>query len=91
MFSHAPVFERFELHRNTEHVNHSQPISDPTNSFPKYSTASLEEIAMEGKEQFIEAGGEDYIHIPCLNDSDPWVALMAEWINNWHKSETLPV
>lgn len=62
-----------------------------TPAFVSDCLETLEEIAMEGKEQFIEAGGEDYIHIPCLNESDPWVALMAEWINNWHKSETLPV
>lgn len=62
-----------------------------TPAFVSDCLETLEEIAMEGKEQFIEAGGEDYIHIPCLNESDPWVALMAEWINNWNKSETLPV
>ncbi len=62
-----------------------------TPAFVSDCLETLEEIAMEGKEQFMEAGGEDYIHIPCLNESDPWVTLMAEWINNWHKNETLPV
>lgn len=52
---------------------------------------TLEEIAMEGKDQFIEAGGEDYKHIPCLNDNDAWVAVMAEWINDWQAKEILPV
>lgn len=52
---------------------------------------TLEEIAMEGKEQFIEAGGEAYKHIPCLNDSDDWVEVMAKWVNDWQNSETLPV
>lgn len=51
---------------------------------------TLEEIAMEGKEQFLEAGGEAYIHIPCLNDDDAWVSVMAEWINDWQAKETLP-
>jgi ferrochelatase len=31
---------------------------------------TLEEIAEEGKEEFIEAGGEKFTHIPCLNDTD---------------------
>jgi len=62
-----------------------------TPAFVSDCLETLEEIAMEGKEQFMEAGGEDYIHIPCLNESDSWVTLMAEWINNWHKNETLPV
>lgn len=30
---------------------------------------TLEEIAMEGKEEFMEAGGEKFAYIPCLNDS----------------------
>ena len=62
-----------------------------TPAFVSDCLETLEEIAMEGKEQFMEAGGEGYIHIPCLNESVSWVALMAEWINNWHSSETLPV
>jgi len=62
-----------------------------TPAFVSDCLETLEEIAMEGKEQFMEAGGEGYIHIPCLNESDSWVALMAEWINIWHSSETLPV
>lgn len=31
---------------------------------------TLEEIAITGREQFEEAGGEQYAYIPCLNDSD---------------------
>ncbi len=52
---------------------------------------TLEEIAMEGKHQFEEAGGDHYKHIPCLNDDENWVDLMAEWINTWQAEETLPV
>jgi len=39
---------------------------------------TLEEIAMEGKEEFIEAGGEDLQYIPCLNDSDTHVAVLKQ-------------
>ncbi len=38
---------------------------------------ALEEIAMEGKEEFVEAGGEDLKYIPCLNDSDAHVAVLS--------------
>ena len=30
---------------------------------------TLEELAMEGEEEFHAAGGEEYTYIPCLNDS----------------------
>ncbi len=51
---------------------------------------TLEEIAMEGKHQFEEAGGEAYKHIPCLNDTDAWVGVMAKWISTWQATEILP-
>tara|TARA_B100000674_G_C37870162_1_gene929082 strand:+ start:281 stop:1312 length:1032 start_codon:yes stop_codon:yes gene_type:complete len=31
---------------------------------------TLEELAMEGKEIFIDNGGKEFVYIPCLNDSD---------------------
>lgn len=62
-----------------------------TPAFVSDCLETLEEIAMEGKEQFTEAGGTDYKHIPCLNDSDAWVGLMAKWINEWEASYVLPV
>jgi len=62
-----------------------------TPAFVSDCLETLEEIAMEGKEQFEEAGGEHYKHIPCLNDSDAWVALMAKWLNEWEEKEILPV
>ncbi|WP_425235288.1 ferrochelatase [Ulvibacterium sp.] len=62
-----------------------------TPAFVSDCLETLEEIAMEGKEQFTEAGGTDYKHIPCLNDSESWVGLMAKWINEWQASDVLPV
>jgi len=44
---------------------------------------TLEEIAMEGKQEFLKAGGEQYKHIPCLNDNDDWVDVMVNWTKNW--------
>ena len=34
---------------------------------------TLEEIAMENREIFMEAGGQDFRFIPCLNDSAAWL------------------
>lgn len=62
-----------------------------TPAFVSDCLETLEEIAMEGKEQFEEAGGEHYKHISCLNDSDAWVILMAKWIHEWEETAKLPV
>ena len=61
-----------------------------TAAFVSDCLETLEEIAMEGKEQFEEAGGEAYKHIPCLNDSDAWVDVMAKWVNEWEATGVLP-
>ena len=39
---------------------------------------TLEEIAMEGKEDFLHAGGEQYHYIPCLNDGPDAIGLLAQ-------------
>ena len=46
---------------------------------------------MEGKNDFLEAGGTDFMHIPCLNDREDWVTLMAKWVNDWAKDGRLPI
>ena len=43
---------------------------------------TLEEIAIRGKETFMQAGGEEYEMIPCLNADGLWVDAVAGWINN---------
>ena len=37
---------------------------------------TLEELAIRGKEQFIEAGGEQYATLSCLNTSDAGMAML---------------
>jgi ferrochelatase len=39
---------------------------------------TLEEIAMEGKAEFLNAGGGQYRYIPCLNDRHTWISAMAD-------------
>ncbi len=54
-----------------------------TPAFVSDCLETLEEIAMEGKEIFQEMGGEKFTTVPCLNDDDAWVALLAKWMNTW--------
>lgn len=42
---------------------------------------TLEEIAMQGKETFMQAGGESFTMIPCLNVHPMWVKAIASWVN----------
>ncbi|NEX60719.1 ferrochelatase [Noviherbaspirillum galbum] len=39
---------------------------------------TLEEIAMEVKQDFLVAGGKEFHYIPCLNESSRWIAGMAD-------------
>ena len=41
---------------------------------------TLEEIAGEGEEIFHEHGGENFTHIPCLNDSDEGMSVIRELV-----------
>ncbi len=43
---------------------------------------TLEEIAITGHEQFEHAGGERYAYIPCLNDTEPTMAMMETLVRN---------
>jgi ferrochelatase len=70
----------FELIRLAE--NGVKNLAVITPSFVTDCLETLEEIAMEGKKEFLHAGGENFQHIPCLNDDETWVNTMASWINN---------
>lgn len=39
---------------------------------------TLEEISMEARHAFLEAGGKTFHYIECLNDSPKWIAAMAD-------------
>lgn len=38
---------------------------------------TLEEISVEGRSQFMAAGGESFTQIPCLNDQAPYIDFLA--------------
>ena len=50
---------------------------------------TLEELAIRGRETFMEAGGTDFAYLPCLNDSEPGTVMLraliarelAGWVN----------
>ena len=41
---------------------------------------TLEEILIQGKESFLEAGGQNFDMIPCLNDNDDHIKLLSNLI-----------
>ncbi len=44
---------------------------------------TLEEISIEGKESFIEGGGENFDFIPCLNDEDDHIELFKSLVSKY--------
>jgi ferrochelatase len=38
---------------------------------------TLEEIAQEARDAFLESGGEEFNYIPCLNDRPDWIRALA--------------
>lgn len=49
---------------------------------------TLEEIAEEGKEIFLEAGGEDFEAIPCLNKDPRWMEYLAGQVLAWRQARS---
>lgn len=39
---------------------------------------TLEEIALEGRAEFLKAGGAEFHAIPCLNELPAWIAALAD-------------
>lgn len=41
---------------------------------------TLEEMAMRGREQFLEAGGSHFAYLPCLNAREPGMAMLEHLV-----------
>ncbi|MEN9932966.1 MAG: hypothetical protein RIS17_1539 [Pseudomonadota bacterium] len=41
---------------------------------------TLEEVAMEGRDEFLEAGGTDFAYLPCLNASDVGMDMIEQLV-----------
>jgi len=39
---------------------------------------TLEEIAMEGRTIFMQAGGREFHYIPCLNERTDWIQALGD-------------
>ncbi len=48
---------------------------------------TLEEMGMEGKKAFLQAGGESFTLIPCLNDKDDWVEVLRGYVEEAQKTK----
>lgn len=48
---------------------------------------TLEEIKIRGKEIFMNAGGESFEMIPCLNTNPLWVEAIAGYVENYNKQQ----
>lgn len=44
---------------------------------------TLEEIAEEGRDMFLGAGGETFQQIPCPNDHPAYIDFLAKRVNHW--------
>jgi ferrochelatase len=42
---------------------------------------TLEEIAMECKESFLEAGGKEFHYIPCMNERHDWMTALSDLVS----------
>jgi len=52
---------------------------------------TLEEIAEQGKEIFLHAGGESFTMIPCLNVHPLWVRAIVKWIRERTEGNQEPI
>ena len=51
-----------------------------TPAFVSDCLETLEEIGMEGRETFLEAGGKEFTLIPCLNEHPAWIDALEGYI-----------
>jgi ferrochelatase len=60
--------------------------------FPADCLETLEEINMEVRAAFVQAGGREYHYIPCLNDAPAWLDALAglaqRHLQGWPLQET---
>lgn len=61
-----------------------QGVNDVAIISPAFSAdclETIEELDQENRKIFMDAGGEQYRYIPCLNDGDEHIRLMAELLS----------
>ena len=76
----------------TDHMLEDFPGQDVKNlaictpAFVSDCLETLEETSMEGREEFLKAGGEQFTYIPCLNDRQDWVDVLVKWLKGWQNN-----
>ncbi len=51
---------------------------------------TLEEIQIEGKEDFMKFGGEEFTVIPCLNEREDWIKTLVRLVNTQVTEPVIP-
>lgn len=49
---------------------------------------TLEEIGVEGRHEFLEAGGKSFVYIPCLNEDPRWIAVLKKFVDTFVEERT---
>jgi ferrochelatase len=52
-------------------------------SFVTDCLETLEEVSIAGRKTFLDAGGETFRQIPCLNDSQAYIDFLAGRVRSW--------
>ena len=52
---------------------------------------TLEEIGMEGRDIFLQAGGQEYHAIPCLNEHPAWIKALGDIVTTHLQGWTEPL
>lgn len=47
---------------------------------------TLEEIGLRGRETFMQAGGKEFVQIPCLNEHPLWIAALVSMVERFAKA-----
>ena len=80
----------------TDHLLESLPKSGTKKllvicpAFVSDCLETLEEIGLRGRESFLQAGGEKFTLIPCLNEHPLWLAALEKMVANWNANLSAP-
>ncbi len=59
-----------------------------TPAFVSDCLETLEEIRVAGRQTFLDAGGESFQHVPCLNDQDVYIEFLLGRVLAWLGGES---
>ena len=59
----------------------SRKVAVVAPGFSADNLETLEEIAIRGRQTFLDAGGTDFAYLPCLNDSEPGISMLTSLLS----------